>query len=96
MEQLLFSRSGDMLTVTPTPMGPAMMGTVSGASFTVRAVLGRPGIDCVETYQLMGTFLDANRFTGTFSINFTDPILIPCSIAGCASQSYVIQGNAVM
>lgn len=93
--QLLFSVSGTNVTVTPTPRGPAMMGTITGNSFTVRVTIGTPSIFvCAETYQLTGTFTDANHFTGTYSLSFSPPET--CALAGCGPHSFPVAGTAAM
>jgi hypothetical protein len=93
--RLLFSVSGTNLTVTPTPRGPAMMGTISGNSFTVRVTLGVPSLFvCAETYQLMGTFTDASHFTGTYSLSFAPAEI--CALAGCGPHSFPVAGTAAM
>jgi hypothetical protein len=93
--QLLFSVSGSTVTVTPTPRGPAMMGTIAGNTFTVRVTIGTPSIfECAETYQLTGTFTDANRFTGTYSISFAPPET--CGLYGCVPHSFPVTGIAAM
>ncbi len=92
--RFLFSVSGSNLTVTPSPMGPAMMGTIAGSMFNVRVQVGDPSLfTCAEIYSLTGTFTDANHFTGTFSVSFAPAEV--CSLAGCAARSFPVMGTAM-
>jgi hypothetical protein len=96
IRQFLFSVSGTSLSVTPSPRGPGMMGTITGSTFMVRAVVGDPAnpTKCIETYSLSGMFTDANHFTGTYTASFSPALF--CGIVGCSVASFPIAGTAAM
>jgi hypothetical protein len=92
--RFLFSVSGSNLTVTPSPMGPAMMGTIAGSMFNVRFQNGTPSLfTCAEIYSLTGTFTDSNHFTGTYTMTFLPAEI--CGLAGCTPQSFSVVGTAM-
>ncbi len=84
--QIRFALLGPVLQVYVGPrfappfvlsQNPAPTGTMFDAIYQVTG-------DCVEQYELIGTFTDANHFTGTWIWDF-----IPCSAATPACAGYM-------
>jgi hypothetical protein len=93
LERFLFSVSGTSLSVTPAPRGPGMMGLIAGSTFSVRADVGSGPFACIESYQLTGTFSDADHFTGTYTVSFAPAIL--CGFyPDCVMRTFPIEGTA--
>ncbi len=66
------------------------MGTPSGMTFDTQFVVEG---DCAEVYRLMGTFSDADHFSGTFSFTIRDPAGLCGLLSDCANQSTSVTGT---
>ncbi len=83
-----FSYSGSMAVAlsrtvmqqTPVP---------SGDDFAVSGIVAG---DCLETYQLVGTFSDDDNWTGTLSLTLSGAT---CGFTNCANQTWPVSGARV-
>jgi hypothetical protein len=90
----VFSETGGVLSAGPVSASfPALDGpltTCPAGSFTLSTFIAG---GCEELYTLTATFIDANTWVGTFTIDFTDIDGISCFLGGCADAMFSVSGT---
>jgi len=86
INRFTFSDSGAVLTVSGAPC--VMSGPSARSSRNINVTCSLAGT-CTETYSLIGSFTDDNRWSGTFSATFTGG----SSCFDCTNQSRVVSGT---
>lgn len=88
-----FTYAGGVLVVTAgsytlTQPGPTSSTGPTGGMFDVSYTVSG---GCIETYRLVGTFSDADHFTGTWTSTFTE-VDGSCAFGGCAPLTLAVTG----
>ncbi len=82
--QLVFSESGNTLTITGAPTTMRQTPAPADENFSAQGVISG---GCDETYMVSGAFVDNDQWAGMIQVSFTGP---DCSLTDCTNQVWPV------